>query len=103
MEYEDTKIKGGAFQIARKIFESEVWLTKPSSWKVIWIYILGNVSHKDNSICKKGEGFFQWTKELERVGEDITMSMIKSFCIFARAKGMICSRRTTRGVYITVN
>lgn len=114
MEYEDTKIKGGAFQIARKIFESEIWLSKPATWTKIWLYILGRVNHEDNSVCSRGEGFFQWKKEFKLVGRDITPDMIKKFIKYAKTGDgtdphcdphcdpMVSTRRSTRGMYIKV-
>lgn len=93
---------GGAFQIARQIFDGELWVTKPSSWKVIWIYILGRVNHKKNGVCERGEGFFQWIKEKEMVGVDISQDMIKKASSYFTKNAMISTRRSTRGVYIKV-
>lgn len=92
----------GAFQIARKMFDGELWLNKPSTWKVIWIYILGRVNFEESKTCKRGEGFFQWSKELSRIGEDITDDMIKKASRYFRESGMIGTKRSTRGVYIKV-
>jgi hypothetical protein len=100
---ENTKeIKGGAFQVARKMFESELWLSKPSTWKIIWIYILGRVNHKEDSTCDRGEGFFQWTKEIKLIGNDITPDMIKKATNYFRGVEMISTKRSTRGVHIKV-
>lgn len=93
----------GAFQIARKIFESELWLTKPCSWKVIWIYIIGKVNHKDNKMFKRGENYFNFTKELKCVGSDITIDMVKKFLKWARQNSMISTKKSTRGIVIFVN
>ena len=98
----ETNIKGGAFQIARKIFEGELWLKKPCSWKVIWIYILGRVNHKKDNVNDKGEGFFQWKAEQSQIGTDITYDMIKKASSYFVKSGMIGTRRSTRGVYIKV-
>ena len=98
----ETNIFGGAFQIARKIFESNLWLNKPSTWKVIWIYILGNVNHQKNSIFERGEGFFNFSKNLRNIGNDITEDMVKHFCQYGRRLGMLSTRRSTRGVIIKV-
>lgn len=95
-------INGGAFLIARQIFESEFWLKKPSTWKVIWVYILGKVNHKKNKICDRGEGFFYWTKEYKEVGVDITLDMIKKSTCFFKKNEMISTSRSTRGVRIKV-
>jgi len=98
----ETNIFGGAFQIARKIFESNLWLNKPSTWKVIWIYILGNVNHQKNSIFERGEGFFNFSKNLRNIGNDITEDMVKHFCQYGRRMGMLSTKRSTRGVIIKV-
>ena len=95
-------IKGGAFFIARKLFKSELWVSKPASWKIIWIYILGNVSHTKTNNLERGEGFFQWTSELRSVGIDTHRDMIKKALFFFKKQGMVSTRRSTRGVYIKV-
>ena len=98
----DKYIEGGAFQIARKIFESDLWLNKPASWKVIWIYILGNVNHAKTDKFERGEGFFNLSRELKNIGNDITPDMVKKLSAYARANGMISTRRSTRGMIIKV-
>lgn len=99
---ETDHIQGGAFQIARRLFESDLWENKPSSWKVIWIYILGNVNHKENEHFERGEGFFNFSKDLRKVGNDITEDMVKKFCSYARINEMISTERSTRGMRIKV-
>jgi len=51
-------IAGGNFSIARKIFESEIWIKHPLHLK-LWIYILGHANHSDQEknglIYKRGE------------------------------------------------
>ena len=96
------QIHKGAFQLARQIFSSEIWLEKPATWKVIWIYILGKVSHKDNGKFERGEGFFMPTKELKEIGIDVSIDIVKKCLVFLRKKEMISTRRSTRGVYIKV-
>lgn len=96
------EIKGGAFQVARKIFESELWLYKPCSWKVIWIYILGKVNHKTKAGFERGEGYFNFSQLRDDIGKDITTDMIKSFLQYARKSSMIDTRRTTRGLRLKV-
>jgi hypothetical protein len=95
-------INGGAFQIARKIFESDLWLNKPATWTKIWVYILGNVNHKKNGKFERGEGFFNLTRELKNIGKDITSDMVKKFCEYARRSEMVSTRRSTRGIIIKV-
>jgi len=96
------RVNGGAFQVARKLFQSEVWLSKPSTWKVIWIYILGNVNHKAKNEFSRGEGFFMFSKCLPDIGNDITKDMVKKSIIFFKQNEMISTKRSTRGVKIKV-
>lgn len=99
---ENNFIKNGAFQVARKLFESEIWLDKPSTWKVLWIYILGRVNHQKDQTCDEGEGFFRWSREIYLVGNDLAPDIIKKAVHFFKIKDMISTRRSTRGVYIKV-
>ncbi len=95
-------IEGGTFNIARKIFQSEIWLRKPSSWNKIWLYILGKVSYKTSGTLKRGVGYFNFTKEQELMGVDITKDMIKKCLAFLRESEMIRTTKSTRGMYIEV-
>jgi len=96
------KITTGAFLIARKIFESELWLNKPSSWKVIFIYILGKVSHKDTDTLSRGEGFFNFTAERRQIGNDVSADSIKKFLDLGRKTAILSTTRSTRGVLVKV-
>ena len=97
------KIEKGAFQLARQFFEGELWLEKPSSWKVIWVYILGNVSHIDNGKYKRGEGFFNFTRDLREIGCDITYNQVAKFLKYAKSSKMISTTKSTRGMRIKIN
>ena len=96
------KVKGGAFLVARKLFESEIWTNKPDSWTKIWVYILGNVNHQDNEKFKKGEGFFRPKREIPLISSSISTDIFKKFLNFARKNDMISTRRSTRGIIIKV-
>lgn len=108
------KIKGGAFLIARKMFESDLWLNKPASWKVIWIYILGKVNHTPHNGLEAGEGYFNFSKECKLIDMDCTPDKIKKFIQYAKQGRMgahdestniaplISTRRSTRGMIIKV-
>jgi len=98
----EAKIQGGAFLIARKIFTSELWLRKPSTWKVIWVYILGKVNHEPYNGLDEGEGFFNFTEEIKYIGNDCTPDKIKKFLQYARKSSMIRTTRSTRGIIIKV-
>ena len=98
----DEKIKNGAFQIARQLFDSELWIEKPSSWKIIWIYILGKVNHQDNKQFERGEGFFNFTQELKQIGRDITYDMIRHSMTYFKRNGMLSTTKSTRGIIVKV-
>lgn len=98
----EDRIEGGAFQVARKIFKSSIWLDKPSSWKIIWIYIFGNVNHKTTKYYERGEGFFNFTDECKKIGQDITPDMIKKFLQYGRRMAMLSTKRSTRGLTLKV-
>lgn len=52
------QIPGGNFKIARKIYDSRLWL-KPPLFLRVWIFILGKANHSDNEkngiVYKRGE------------------------------------------------
>lgn len=100
----EQQIKKGAFHIARKLFDSEIWNEKPMSWNLIWFYILGNVNHKQRGKFDRGEGFFYWTEIIanKRIGKEVTLDMVKKALAYFRRTRMISSRRSTRGTRIKV-
>jgi len=95
-------IFGGAFQLARQIFSSEIWLEKPATWGKIWIYILGKVNHKKKGKFNRGEGFFNLTEEKRQIGIDISYNTIREAMRYFRKSEMIDTTKTTRGVIIKV-
>lgn len=99
---ENNHINGGAFQVARKLFNSELWLRKPSAWKVIWIYILGKVNHEARNGFERGEGFFNFNEELSKIGYGISLDSTKKFLQYGRGMKMLSTQRSTRGVRLKV-
>ena len=99
---ESPQIENGCFQIARQIFDSKLWLEKPASWKIIWIYILGKVNHTDTKSMSRGSGFFNFTNECIQIGVDIKVDSIKKFLAYARNCAMISTTRSTRGTIVLV-
>lgn len=94
----------GAFYIARKSFESELWRNKPASWWKIWCYILGSVQHTEYKELKRGQGYFNFT-ELCRMGifgKDVTINNIEKFIKFAKRAEMIATAKATQGVLLLV-
>jgi len=97
------KIPKGCFLVSRKIFESELWLDKPSSWTKLFIYIIGKVNHKDNGKFKRGENFFNFAEEYKLIDKNISLDTIKKALQYFRRKSILSTSRSTRGVVIKVN
>ncbi len=98
----DKKIRGGYFQIARQIFNSDIWKNKPSSWIKVWIYILGHVNHKKTSDFDRGEGYFNFSEDRKNIGLDISRDQIKKIIGWLRTSTMISTTKSTRGMRIKV-
>jgi hypothetical protein len=107
----------GWVKIHRKILDSELWLMKPISWKLIWLYILMSVNHEPKAGFERGEGYFNFSVERDLIGKEITKDQIKSFLKYAKGppqgklqentllyakEPMITTKRTTRGTRIKV-
>jgi hypothetical protein len=102
MNNEERTSRKGAFVVARKLFDSPFWLNKPATWKVIWIYIIGNVAHKDTPRFKRGHGFFNFSQCYRDIGIDVTADVVKKCLHSLRSSTMISTRRSTRGINIIV-
>ena len=62
------RIPGGSFLVARKIFDSEIWL-KPPIYQRTWLWILGHANHSDyqknGRIFKRGEVITTYNKLIQ--------------------------------------
>jgi len=92
---------GNWIKLYRQITESKIWEVKPSSWVVIWIYILLKVSFVDNNSYKKGEAHFR-SAEHEALPFDITNDIWYRCLSWLEEEGMIKRRKVWRGEIITV-
>jgi len=96
----------GCFQIARSLFNNEIWLLKPAWWNKIWIYILGKVQFKDIKICKRGEGFFTYDQiyyECKLINDGVkTSHSVGNVIKWLKSTTQITTRKTTRGFYIII-
>jgi len=84
------------------MLQSEIWVNKPSSWKIIWLYILTNVAHETQGSFVRGRGFFNFSQDKRNIGIDISDDNIKKCLVYLRTRTMISTTRSTRGMYITV-
>jgi hypothetical protein len=92
---------GNWIKLYRQITESKIWEVKPSSWVVIWIYILLKVSFVNNNSYKKGEAHFR-SVEHEALPFDITNDIWYRCLGWLEEEGMIKRRKIWRGEIITV-
>jgi hypothetical protein len=105
-------ISGGAFIIARKIFESEIW-AKPPHYLKIWIWLIGKANHQDrvvnDRIIKRGQCLVSIPETIESniwmVGyrtERLTKKQAWSVYEFLRNRKMVETTKVTRGMIVTI-
>lgn len=107
MNKKGTKIKGGAIILARKIFDSEIWLLKPDKWFKIWLYILLEVNHTDK-LFPRGTNHFHYKVIADKTR--CTIDQVKKCIGFLKSRPMgtptsdpmVLTKRSTRGVIIAV-
>lgn len=90
----------GAFILARKIIESDIFLNKPDKWFKIWIFIISYVNFKKNNQFERGENFF--TYALINQNTRATKDQIDKFIRWSKNCKMLATRKTTRGMTIKV-
>lgn len=65
------QIPGGGFIVARKLFESEIWI-KPLIYLKVWVWILGHANHSDcekyGRTYSKGELLTTYNKIIQAMG-----------------------------------
>lgn len=68
------------------------------------MYIVLKVNHTDNNLCKKGQGYFNFSQAIDnnRLGKDITSNMIDKCIRWLKRTEQIITKKSTRGMYITV-
>lgn len=97
-------VPGGAFLIARKSFESDLWRNKPMAWWRIFQYIIGHVQHKDFKELKRGQGYFNFS-ELARekaFGRGVSANSVEHCLLHLRKAESITSKKATWGTLVTV-
>jgi len=90
----------GATVWARKTVESDVFFSKPDKWFKVWFYIISHVNYADCKELKKGENFMTYSEIM--LYTKATKDQIDKFMRWAKADDMIATRKTTRGMVITV-
>lgn len=101
-------IGGGYYIKARKIQRSEI-SNAPPCIREVWDYLLMMANHSDNHICKRGQHittvntirealswYAGWRKETYK------KSACENAMKWLRAKGMITTKKTTKGTLVTI-
>jgi len=95
------KIKGGATIWARQTIHSDIFYWKPDKWFKIWFYIVNQMNHKNNKLFKRGDNFITYREIQEATGAK--RNSIDHCIRYLKSATMIATRKTTRGMIITVN
>lgn len=85
---------------ARQTIDSDVFFNKPDKWFKIWFYIVNRVNFTATDKYKRGECFVSTNEICEAT--KATQDQVKKFLVWAREKSMLSTKRSTRGMYITV-
>jgi len=88
----------GWIKLYRKLTQSEIWY-KPPAWLKVWVYILLSINHQGTSAFPRGTGHFQ--KDWEGI-PGVTKWQWQDCIEYLRKTQMIRTRKTTRGIVVTV-
>ena len=92
-------IPDGCILLARKLQYSDIW-KKPADWLKIWIYILQEVNHSDGKQFPRGSNFFNVKDVARECG--VSHHSIYKFLKWAKSATLVATRKTTRGVVVSV-
>ena len=90
----------GSFQLARKIFESDIFYKKPPEWFKVWVFILGICNYEDKKQFQKGECLTSYAEISQYTKAN--KNQIKHCIEWLKHATQIATRKTTRGFYIKV-
>lgn len=95
-----------AFYLARQIYESEIWLTKPSWWLKVWIYILWSVRYSDSSTLKRWEWFLSIKQIYEccfLAKDSLKPRTVENVITWLKCKGQITVEKTGHWFIVKVH
>jgi hypothetical protein len=93
----------GAILLSRSLLHSEVFLHKPPMMLKLWIYYLLKASFLDNNLAKYSEFYTNYSRIVDDFQGSITKYQIDNYNRFFRSCQMCTTRKTTRGLYISIN
>lgn len=90
----------GATLWARKTLESQIFLEKPAEWFKIFFCLVQLANHKQNGRFKRGEVLISYAEIAHWT--NATKNQIDSFIRWAKEQRMCSTRKTTRGMYVSL-
>ena len=93
-------IKEGFVVWARKTIESEIFQNKPAIWFKIFFYLVTRANHKSNKFFRRGSNWVSYELISEKTGA--TKGQIDHCFRWLRKKGMVTTKRSTRGLKFTI-
>ena len=85
---------------ARQTIESDIFFYKPDKWFKVWFYIVNKVNWKDSKQFERGVSFINYKEIIEAT--NATKDQIDKFIRWGKKEQMLATRKTTRGMVITV-
>lgn len=94
-----------AFQIARCIYQSDIFLWKPSWRFKVWIYFIWSVNHIDGKQFKRWQGWFTYDKiyhDCNLSSEWVQKNAIKNVISRMKNQWKLTTQKTTRWFIVTI-
>ena len=88
-----------AFILSRSIFDSEIFIKKPSDWLKVWIYILWKVNFKPNWL-PIGSKFFRFSEIADACG--VTYNTVDKSINYFRKNEMLATQKATHWIVVSV-
>jgi hypothetical protein len=93
-------IKGGATVWARQTIDSEIFFYKPDKWFKMWFFVVNKVNYRDTKLFKRGSNLITYQEIMNY--SKATKGQVDKFIRFIKKNEMASTRKTTRGMVLTV-
>lgn len=90
----------GATIWARHTIESDIFFWKPAAWFKIWFYLVQTANHVDGKQIRRGECLTSIAEIAKNTGT--SRDQVDKMLRWAKQATMIATRKTTRGMVITL-
>lgn len=86
---------------ARQTIESDIFLNKPDKWFKIWFFLVQMANYKDHKQFARGDCYVTGSEIMLNTGA--SPDQMKKCLTWLRRCNMVSTRRSTRGMTITIN